>query len=447
MQRSIFVLEIVFATHLFLALFLLLPNWRNRKTKLVSVLKHCDWIGIFLFMISSVAILITINIGGTVQPWGSWAVITCLVVGVVSLLGLIYHQRCVAKNPAFPKEIFSKPVTNSAFMGSLVSGMLLSMVFYMLVLFWEGVRQQSTLRIGIMLLSVTLTFAFSAAIVGLSIRACGRIQWATITGTVCAVLGLGLMWFMDGESPEWALILISIVTASGCGIFLPAMINTVLATTEKAWHSHAIAQRTLLYTAGQCIGISTGLAIFTNKFAREISKLPNNEGSSIITPQSLIRVIKDLPPHSETIKLMVHALRWVWGTAAGMALVAGILPCIFKCPRLPKDEGHGADPAAAIEGAENEECRADGSISGQDRDVEKRAGTANVPNRFSMRRIKMVIEPRPSARTLSTASASAVLITDPAPVARVSSRFSSAPTVVVRPVQGRGVPTASTSFS
>lgn len=332
-----FGLEGGFTLFLFIALFFLLPNSRNKNTTPLEVLKGCDWIGMVLFFVSSVLILISINIGGTVKPWKSSAVIACFVIGGLSLVALIYHQRCLKKHPAFPRQVFTRLVTNCAFFGSLVSGMLLSMIFYYLALFWEGVRHLPTLEVGIMLLAVTMPYASSAALTGLAIKRWGRIKWATITGTVFAELGLSLMYFMTETAPVFSLIVITGLAATGCGIYLPAMINTILASTRREWHSHAIAIRTLLYTAGQCMGISIGLCIFTNNLSRQVSKTDPSQQNAVVTPGGLMEVIKDLPKDGEVVHSIVKALRWVWATAAIIALIACLPSCVLKCPALPDD--------------------------------------------------------------------------------------------------------------
>ncbi|KUI70160.1 hypothetical protein VM1G_05744 [Cytospora mali] len=338
--RSIFFMELFFVGTLFIALLFLLPGWHRGTTHPYQELKHCDWIGILAFFISSVAILIPINIGGAIQKWNSGTVISSLVVGAISLVFLIYHQRYLAKDPAFPREIFTRAVTNIAFLGSLVSGMLLSMVFYNLILFWAGVRHLKTIEVGQMLLSVTLTYTVSAALTGIAIRTCGRIKWATITGSVLSTVGLGLMQLMTEDTPVAGLVLICMCASAGCGIFLPAVINTVIASTDREWHSHAIAMRTLLYTAGQSVGVSTGLAIFTNNFKYQNKKAFRAHGGGIATPQDLMQMIKELPP--EVVGFVTTALRWVWGVACVLAFVGGIVACIPACPELPEDRKMGA---------------------------------------------------------------------------------------------------------
>ncbi|KAJ4412128.1 hypothetical protein N0V82_008839 [Gnomoniopsis sp. IMI 355080] len=195
------------------------------------------------------------------------------------------------------------------------------------------------MRVGIMLLAVTLSYTIGAAATGIAIRLWGHIKWATITGTVLAESGLGLMYLLTETAPVAPLIIITMLAALGCGIYLPAMINTILASTGKQWHSHAIAMRTLLYTAGQCMGISIGLAIFTNNFSYQVDKVSHGSQSVAITPQGLMQIIKDLPKDSEIVAFIVEALRWVWGTGAVIGFLAGIPACVLKCPALPEDDG------------------------------------------------------------------------------------------------------------
>lgn len=211
------------------------------------------------------------------------------------------------------------------------------MIFYYLALFWEGVRHLSTLEVGTMLLAVTLPYASSAALTGLAIKRWGRIKWATITGTIFAELGLGLMYFMTETAPVFSLIVITGLAATGCGIYLPAMINTILASTSREWHSHAIAMRTLLHTAGQCMGISIGLCIFTNNFSHQVSNMDPSQQNAVATPGGLMEVIKDLPQDGEIVHSIVKALRWVWAAAAIIAVVACLPSCVLKCPALPDD--------------------------------------------------------------------------------------------------------------
>ncbi|KAI7773926.1 hypothetical protein LA080_009642 [Diaporthe eres] len=348
----IFLVEAVIAVTLISALVLLLPGESRSLKDRGRELKGCDWLGILLFFGCSVALLVPINIGGTAAglAWNSPPVIACFAVGLFSLIVLVYQQRYRArrmKRPAFPREIFARRATNIAFLGNAVCGVLLSMVFYHLVLFWDGVRRKSTVETGKMLLSVTLTYPVAFAVTGIAIRRWGHIKYATAAGATLATLGLGLMQLMTERAPQAGLLVICVCAGAGCGIFTPAMVNAVIATTDSRWHSNAIATRTLLYTAGQCIGVSLGLAIFTNVFRHRFDA---HDGDAAIraaavktvlsSPQELVAELPtlwDISPNGELARMVVGALRAVWAVACVLAGVTGALAIWMRFPDLAKD--------------------------------------------------------------------------------------------------------------
>lgn len=271
-------MQVSVAAILFLALFALLPRHLGQTGSkgpgTWKALKRCDWLGMLSFLVGSVLCLVAINIGGSVVPWNSPLVIVCLVLGAGFLVALGLHERFRAKQPAFPRELFNKGITNAAFVGTLISGMLLSMLYYKIVLFWEGVRRLSTVQVGLMLLPVMLTYATLAAGTGIAIKIWGNVRWANIAGAACAMAGLGPMCFLlNNVVPVGPIVVVTVCAAAGCGIMIPGIINTILAPTDKEWHGHAIAMRTLLHTAGQCMGVSVGLAIFTHRFEYHMGRV------------------------------------------------------------------------------------------------------------------------------------------------------------------------------
>jgi MFS family permease len=363
--NSIFAVEVGVASLLFGFLMTLLP-WDNRSVKeRLRELKDCDWSGMALFFVCAVGILVPINIGGTSSSlgWGSIPVLTTLAGGVIFLVALICHQRrLLAKRPAFPREVFARRTTTGipfplnifasvatsiAFLGSAVCGILLFMVFYSLVIFWEGIRRKSTVGVGLVLLSVTLTYPVAFALTGMAIKKWGRVRYAIATGVFLSTLGLGLMQLMTEDAHECCLILICVIAGAGCGVLGPAMVNAVLATTDSRWHPHAIAIRTILYTAGQCIGVSLGMAIFTGAFkARfeaqdgDAALRANVAHMALENPQELISKIselRELAPDGELVSMVVGALRWVWGFACVFAALTGALAILMNCPDLAPD--------------------------------------------------------------------------------------------------------------
>lgn len=349
---------------IFLILMCLLP-WDSRSiTERLHELRRCDWLGMGLFFASAVALLVPINIGGATKstPWNSAPVLATFGSGLVSLFLLIYHQRWLAERPAFPREIFARRPTDGlrhpfklfvsigpsiAFLGNAVGGILLLGVFYSLVIFWEGVRDKSQVMMGVALLSITITYPAAVALTGVAIRKWGRIKYAIAVGSTMSTLGLFLMMLMTRKTPEPFLIIICIIAGAGCGVFAPGMVNAVIALTDSRWHSHAIATRTLLYTAGQCIGVSIGTAIFTAAFKARFeapyvnSALREKYGEiGFEDSQELmsnIRNLADLAPDGELVGMVTSSLQYVWCSASILAAITGTLAVLMQCPDLPPD--------------------------------------------------------------------------------------------------------------
>lgn len=296
------------------------------------------------------------------MTWESGRVPAIFAVGLISLTSLICHQRCIAPRPAFPRELFARRTTTGivwplrcfarcargiAFLANAVCGILLFMVFYSLVIYWEGVRQKSTVEVAISLLSVTLTYPLAFALTGIAIRCWGRIRYATAAGALLSTLGLGLMQLLTEDTPEGVAIFICVIAGAGCAAFTPSMVNAVIATTDSRWHAHAIATRSLLYTAGQCIGVSVGMSIFSLTFK---ARFGAHDGDAVLKanvaqmtlrdPQELISRINELQklaPNGELVSMVVGALRWVWGVALVLAAATGLSAILMNCPDLPED--------------------------------------------------------------------------------------------------------------
>lgn len=313
-------------------------SWNRHEINGWRAFAKCDWPGIIIFVASANALLVLVMIGGTILKWHPASVITILSTAVVGFTVLIIHQKRIA-NPCFKPELFRKWGSVCAFFSTFTLGLTLSMTFYHLVLFWEGVRDFSPMMVGTVLLCETLTFPVTAAVVGVIIKKTGYVKWASCLGSVVAVVTSGLFWCMDQNTSLSALVIINMGAGIGLGIRHSALIMTVLCTQEKRLHGHAIAMRTLVFSAGQCLGISVGVALFQSNFHYKVQ----NTDMLQITAESLLRMMDSLVGGHEIKPSIVYALRWVWGATCVVDFIGGILLCTAHCPRVPEDKANISD--------------------------------------------------------------------------------------------------------
>ena len=90
------------------ALGLLLPflNVHNPRTPFIDGVKAIDWFGCVSILGVTVMLLLGLDLGGAVYPWGSAKVICLIVFGSLMILVFIYNEKNLARYPVIPLSLF-----------------------------------------------------------------------------------------------------------------------------------------------------------------------------------------------------------------------------------------------------------------------------------------------------------------------------------------------------
>lgn len=91
-------------------------------------LRRVDWIGAILFTASTTSVLIPISWGGVSYSWQSWHTLVPLIVGICGMIAFVFYERFVAKEPMMPIEIFANWTLRSAYLQTVIHGMILWLV-------------------------------------------------------------------------------------------------------------------------------------------------------------------------------------------------------------------------------------------------------------------------------------------------------------------------------
>ncbi|KAK4161930.1 major facilitator superfamily domain-containing protein [Cladorrhinum sp. PSN259] len=307
--------------------------------KVMDNLKKIDWMGIAIFIPSSVAFLSPFTMAGALFSWTSWMALVPLFTGLAGLVLLGVHQRFWAKNPMFRSVVFEKPVVLCALLGLTIFGMCVNMIFYYLVVFWSGVKGFDEILTGVALLPETLTIPIAAILCGLYMRKTNQIHWAMRVGYPLTTLSLGLLWFQDDKTPLWALIIINIGVGFGAGTISSALNVTILAATAKKINGHVTAVAWMLKSAGMCLGIAIGTAIFTGHITQKFRVISGQE----MDAESMLRMLKEVKSDPASRGAIVGTLRILWMTCCGLSGFAGLLCNLCEYPRIyDKNASRGA---------------------------------------------------------------------------------------------------------
>ena len=90
------------------AFMLLLPffNVHNPRTPVLDGIKAIDWFGCISILGVTVMLLLGLDLGGAVYPWGSAKVVCLIVFGSLMILVFIYSEKKLAKYPVIPLSLF-----------------------------------------------------------------------------------------------------------------------------------------------------------------------------------------------------------------------------------------------------------------------------------------------------------------------------------------------------
>ncbi|KUM59907.1 hypothetical protein ACN42_g7239 [Penicillium freii] len=191
------------------------------QTKTIPImdgLKSLDWIGSLLIIGGTVCFLYGLEVGASDQrPWASAMVICLLVFGVVILGLFILYEARFATNPLIPGRILSSR-TNCASISVLC---LHSLVFisydYFLPLYFQVVLGFNAIISGVCLLVLVVPLSAFTMSTGWYVRRKGDYQSPIWIGTCFMTLGTGLFISL-GSGIDWPKIIIfQIIVGIGAG--------------------------------------------------------------------------------------------------------------------------------------------------------------------------------------------------------------------------------------
>jgi len=278
---------------------------------------------------------------GIFFAWNSWKALVPLSAGIIGIAVLALHQRYWTESPMFRSSLFQRWVTIFGFLGQASFGVCVNMILYYLIVFWSGVRGYDEVKTSVLLLPETITIPLAAILCGLRIRKTKQIRWAMFVGWPLTSLSIGLLWFLDKQTPLPVLVIINLGVGLGAGTIISALNCALLASTTNEDNGHAMAMAWLFKSGGMCLGIAIGTAVFTVQIEQRLGK----HAEAAMTSQAMLRMLKEVHGDEGSQVVVVGALRVLWMICCGLSVVNGILCCSCKYPLLDRSwEGQQPEP-------------------------------------------------------------------------------------------------------
>ncbi|OJD32927.1 mfs multidrug transporter [Diplodia corticola] len=328
-----------------------------KPTSLLHKLARIDWPGVVVFVAATTGLLIPITWGGVQYAWSSWRTLVPLLVCAAALVGFVVYEDRYAANPLIQTRVFKNRTAASTFAQTVLHGLVLWSELYYAPLYYEAVKGYSPVLAGVALFPQTFTVAPAAMAVGFLIAHTGRYRWALWSGWLLTTLGLGLLVYLDVDTPASSWIPLNLVPGVGTGILFPSMGMAVQAASAARDQAAAVTMFAFLRALGQTLGVAIGGVVFQNQIRQRLLRFPllaSSAESLSRDASGLVEVIKSMddadPAKGQLKEAYVYGLRRVWVVMCALAAVA--LVASFFVEGLPLDQALATEQGFRNEGHE-----------------------------------------------------------------------------------------------
>ncbi|KAI1622806.1 DNA repair protein RAD50 [Exophiala viscosa] len=205
-------------------LIVLFLDVHNPKTPAMDGIKAIDWFGCISILGVTVMLLLGLDLGGAVYPWGSAKVVCLIVFGSVLLFVFIYSEKKLAKYPVIPLSLFGTRNV-ATLMVTFFHGMVFMAGEYYLPLYFQSVKEAAPLKSGYLLAPLIVATAGTGVLNGVFIHRTGKYRGSLWLGSICLTLGTGLYIMLDAKSSIGMILGFEIIAGIGSGLmFEPPLI-------------------------------------------------------------------------------------------------------------------------------------------------------------------------------------------------------------------------------
>ncbi|KAI1844228.1 hypothetical protein JX265_010285 [Neoarthrinium moseri] len=352
-------LPIVGVGMLFVTLFL---KQAQIPGQIIEKLKRFDWLGSVLFSVSSAGFLFGITTGGVRFPWSSYQALVPLVIGFLGMLSFVYWEFNFASEPIVDKRIFKTWTAISAYIQTMLHGLVLWAAIYFLTLYYQAVKLYSPVTSAIALLPETVGLSLSSIAVGALTGRWKRYRWALWGGWSLTTLGAGLLYLLGTNTSITQWVFLNIPFGIGTGMLFTAEILAIQAATEPHLNGEAAGFFSFIRIFGQALGVAISGVIFQNSLKQTLLRIPgfasladeySRDATAIVT---LIQDMDDGDTKARMIQAFSDALSSIWLSLLAFSAAGLLLSFTVKGYSMTQEHVTAQHLVQEKEGSGNEEA-------------------------------------------------------------------------------------------
>lgn len=269
----------------------------EERMPIMQLIRSIDLTGSLFLVMAVTALIMGLNLGGNIFPWGHPLVVGSLVMSVVLAVFLVRYERNVPR-AVLPIELLSKDPRASVIFGSFFGAISIHTMMFNAPLYFQAVKLASPTESGLRLVAASIAVTVSSVGTGFLITWSKRLKPTIILGGVFLLLG-GLAAGSMGVNTPQAIAMICVSFSSlGQGFSFPSLMVSILATSEQDDQAVATTTLGLARNLGSVMGVAISSWIFQNTLLYQLDrKVTGEEKAHIISAvRKSIRVIGELDP-------------------------------------------------------------------------------------------------------------------------------------------------------
>ncbi|KAJ7183522.1 major facilitator superfamily domain-containing protein [Mycena filopes] len=311
-------------------------------------LGRMDWIGNFLVIASSSAVIIALTWGGIQYPWSSPRVLVPLCLGVVGLGVFLLYEITFAKYPIVPYSLMSTATGLSGYIQTFIASVVMIASIYYMPVYFQACKGASPTASGVDVFGLGFVIAPSNIVAGLTISRTKHYRPQLWLSWCFVMISAGLLSTLQADSSRSRALGFEALMGVGIGILTTATYFPVLAPLPISENAHALAFFIFTRAFGQVWGVTIGATVLQNRLARNLPKSFDGmfpQGTQIA--YAVIPLIPTLPDDvaEETRQAFGSALGVMWQVMIGIGALGLLVSLVMKHMSLhaDTDEKWGVD--------------------------------------------------------------------------------------------------------
>ena len=261
--------------------------------------KHIiDWLGSFILIIGTTALILALVQGGVAWPWASWPILLSLGVFVVFSLLFIWRER-VAKEPILPISLMKRPTIGFANLLSLITGGVTYGISSFTPTFAQGVLGTSSFVAGLTIATLSIGWPIAATFSGTMIIKRGY-RFTAVLGMIIIVVATVLYASIIRPTiSPWLLAAGTTVFGFGLGFASNASLLAVQTSVTYAQRGVATGANMFARTLGSALFVAILSSVMNSQILHQFKAAASNP----MLQQQLVR----LGGHLEVTNTLLNA--------------------------------------------------------------------------------------------------------------------------------------------